>query len=780
MKARSTPPALPYTCDRDLRSEAKPWTEPLDIRLLSILPSDNLMDNLSSSAKRDGRRDLEELPVQKTAKSTSNDDFDFESQFQHARSDYDSENADENDQSSGFQCSKELLDLIQMRVKKFEKLARKHRDRERKRIAQSRNGPRVTNREADVSNTQVLSSFRESNTLTNRSKSFVQGLSCGFSSFLSRPSKNSTESKEVPARLNRLHGADKSSMSVLSPTLRTEFLRMSYTRGRPRENLHRGRPKPQSFSAPRWNSFVEHNPNNLSCRDLSTNQTTTADSDMVFQNVEKRVQTKASEWGAVECAGEEVRGKLVEHDPNYLSSRDSSTHQTTTADYGVVFQTVKKQVQTKASEWATVECADKNLRGKLAASKEKEGMEQTGSKEEVEGRSQEALEDTGTTCLAPLQGILSDSASEIAWRTVCDAQKWELPVSISDLIEQYDTADTLEEEGKSQCDESLAGSSQVELPFDINRVRSLFEQAGDAERDEVRTRCRAERRMSSIDSRTPMNQNVDRLLGNEKTEKKRFGMRMEGMSPGEVSPTSNEADHISGAGDSDVDGTMGMEQTDSPTDAEEAEVSSKVEKGEQSFMSSITSSESLSQTPSSQKAISPGLERLGIMSASEKEWNGWKLEERGMEIHDNGSDQETKPGVASNRGPVSATGERMNLGDLFDSMELSCNGERKQRGEPTKDQQEKVGFRSTDNGRGAARDGDKALRSARRRRAMSFVARRETAGRGSDRQGNGDRRRTEGVATREESKMRSLVRDHRQRVIRRLVLIRNIVSADDY
>eukprot|EP00177_Eucheuma_denticulatum_P000258 GFKZ01000441.1.p1 GENE.GFKZ01000441.1~~GFKZ01000441.1.p1 ORF type:complete len:781 (+),score=110.16 GFKZ01000441.1:1058-3400(+) len=780
MKARNTLPTPPYTCDRDiLPSEAKPWTEPLDIRLLSMLPSDQHMDNLSSSANRDGCRDFEELPVHQTAESTSNHDYDFDAQFQHTRSDYDSENADETNSSSAFQCSKELLELIQTRVKKFERLAKKHRDRERKRIAQTGNSPRDTTAGADASGTQDLRSLRESSNHTNRSKSFVQGLSCGISSFLSRPSKNNTESEDVPVRLNRLHGADKSSMSILSPTLRTEFLRMSYTKGKMRRNLHRARQQPQSCSAPDWNTFVEHDPNHLSCCDPSPHQTTSTVPGMDLQNVENQGQERANEWGAVEWGEEDFRDKLVEHNSKHLSRRDLSTDQTKIAGSDMD-RNGAKQVQGEASECGATECEVEKFRYQLATSRKSQGTELPRGVREDEGSSQEAIEDTMSTSLAPIPRRLSDADSDIVWSTVREAQKWELPVSISDLIEQYDAADPSQQEVKSQSEKRLRESSQMELPFDIERVRSLFERPGDGKGEEVQSRCRTELTMSTVDSRTSLYRKTDGLLGNEKTGKKRFGMRMEPMALNKVSSASNDVHRVAGTEDRDLGDTVVAMEIGSPTEMEDARLSSKDEKGEQSFMSSITSTESPSPTPSSQKAISPRFERLDIMCSSEKEFYGWNLEERDREVHDNSDDQQKKPDVAPEGGEVSCTGERMNLGDLFDSIELSSNAERKGQRDTSEKRREKVRFRSNHDARQATKDGDKAGRSERRKRAMSFVARRETGGRGSDAHGKGDRRRTEGLGTREESKMLGLLREHRQRVKRKMVIIRNIVSADDY
>lgn len=73
-------------------------------------------------------------------------------------------------------------------------------------------------------------------------RTFVQGISCGISSFLQRPLKLNVKDVQVPRRLNRLHGANESSISVLEPTLRNEFLRMSSYRSRKRVQALRSRP----------------------------------------------------------------------------------------------------------------------------------------------------------------------------------------------------------------------------------------------------------------------------------------------------------------------------------------------------------------------------------------------------------------------------------------------------------------------------------------------------------------------------------------------------------
>lgn len=198
--------------------EVRPWEKPLDVELLLSAPAEENCE-IESVASRDGVRQFTQLPGLSRSDSRPNlkDSFDFEAQFKHVTCEIDESSSS----SSDFELDSRLADLIRTRQRKFEKQVLKHAGKD----------PPATMPQSKSEKTLRSDSSHK----LQRSKSFANGVSLGIRSFLARPVKARADNS-IPLRLNRLHGANESSMSGLSSTIRTGFRRISNVHSRSRTN----------------------------------------------------------------------------------------------------------------------------------------------------------------------------------------------------------------------------------------------------------------------------------------------------------------------------------------------------------------------------------------------------------------------------------------------------------------------------------------------------------------------------------------------------------------
>lgn len=531
MSTTSTP-SCDLNCDcprHSINNLSKPWTRPLKLDLLSSSSVQNYISEISTSEKCERHRQFVGLPPTRHARKASASSLDHDAQFRRVRSNFD-EGADLEE----LEYSPELPELVRERAKTVDDFAKKNHESTLK----------FSRRK-----TSIPTSHRDTSSTLHRSKSFMQSLSCGVRSFLPRRFRPRVNDDDIPVRLNRLHGADESSMSVLAPAIRREFMKMSNLSNRPRQAL--------------WRKDI--------------------------RGEDER------------CENESTYGPTRHRDrPDLLKRRNSDDDESPL--FALRAGNTENSQGCRTSD-ERMYCYFENESGDQRDRRVAGKSRRTNAEEDCKKpfRSYNPL--VGP---APFDPNISDSDSDMSsWNMMQDSKKKESPVRVPDLIQYYNAADSARDGERNR--RSYA-SLKMRSSLDYENVRALFE----CNEDSI-TEVRSGKKWVGQRAVTPIYQVSSMRDCASKSEDEagkidisECGAHIKAVRMTEVSPTSDE-DHLVETLALTKDLTAGGSRTSlyRPTGANESDGLHKRPECGELFLSPIAPDASSSMTLSTYSEISP-------------------------------------------------------------------------------------------------------------------------------------------------------------------------------
>lgn len=388
-------------CDSPQHSvdrRSKPWTRLLELDLLSSPSVDKHSSEIFPSEECQPHHHLiEPQPTQHAQKSRPGSS-DYDGHFRQGANDFDEDAGLEE-----LEYDLQLPELTQQRAQKVDDFT-----------TNCHEGAFTFMRRKTCTST----SQRDKTGTVHRSKSFVQNISRGIRSFLPRTFRPRVNRDDIPVRLNRLHGADESSMSVLAPTIRREFRKMSNLSNRPRRASWK-RDIHEDDDDERYENELSYGPmRHCSRPDSSRRRCLSGNESLLF----------AHQIGGV---------------ANSLICRQGG------------------ECTCGCFENESDDRRERRLVGKLGTADVKEDNKKP-------FRSYNPL--VGP---APFDPNISDSDSDtLSWNTRQGSKKGESPIRVPDLIQYYNAGDSVKdrEPNRRSC-----AAFKMQPSFDVKSIRALFE-----------------------------------------------------------------------------------------------------------------------------------------------------------------------------------------------------------------------------------------------------------------------------------------------------------------
>lgn len=391
-----------------------PSEKPLDLKLLtSTVPEDQC--EIDAVVNRNGGRSFTRLSTLNKLKGEGfYPAFDFEGQFKHVAC-----NTDESS-SSDIEIDSRLASLIFARQRKFEKFKSRNPGKHLPSTMPSSKSPRAL--------------IRSMSPKPLKSTGMVTGVSSGIRSLMAR-SPRPRKQDGIPFRLNRLHGANDSSMSALSPSAQREFRRISSAN---RGTRHHRQPRQISHE-----DRYDH-PDDKENEMYHIEFPTTADEEHEIDKDEEDVTAA----GQVHHPCPPVRSLAKPQNPNQSAgaAKGGSEHDG------------KPSTRITSTEEEVVP-----LRRDHSQSNERSGSTVPAWKNRPTARAREGI--PGKT------------------NTVHQRES-QMPLNITDLIQQFSSCDSVDDVENESNVSKLSSSFVKDSSYDMDSVRALFERnRGSTERN---------------------------------------------------------------------------------------------------------------------------------------------------------------------------------------------------------------------------------------------------------------------------------------------------------